>query len=1653
MHSHIFSRVAGLISSILLMVSVLAAEGATIVWINPNGGNWSVPANWSPTMVPGAADTALIGVAGTYTVTQNVSATISGLVVGADATGVQTLLQASGAILTLNGSGVIHTNGQFNVVGGLSGTGNTTIEGNVTWSGGAIAGTMAVSVSSEGALHLAGTAVKTSNGAITNQGTMRWSGGTFRIVGPGVRNLAGGLFQIENDDLVDYLSGAPLFVNDGTIRKTGGAGTTTWEVSLINNGVIDVQTGAMSYAVGSVFNDGSQFLGAGVSRCASGMTFNGAIVSENLEISGAANVGGTNTFSGTVSWLGGTVATTCEMTVATDGTLLLGTTGTKILNGRLNNAGTTRWTGGIFRIIGRVQNLAGGLFQIESNDLVDFTAGTPLFVNDGIIRKTAGAGTTTWEVSLHNNGVVDVQAGAMSYAVGSVFNNGTELLGAGINRCAAGVTFNGSIISENLELSGSASVAGNGSFSGTVSWLGGTIASGATLTIASGATLLLDGVADKTVNGTLINAGTMRWRGTGNLRMSGAIQNPGLFEIENNQVVEYASLSPLVVNSGTIRKTAGGGITTWGVSLRNSGVVDVQLGAMSYADGSMFSDGSQLLGAGINRCAVGTIAFNGNIFSENLEFSGTVSVSGTHTFSGTVSWLGGTLATAGQMTVATNSTLLLGTAGVKTVNGTLINAGTVRWNGGPFRIVGQVRNLAGSLFQIVTHDLVDYVSGSPLFLNDGTIRKTTGGGTNNWEVSLINSGVVDVQAGVMSYAVGSVFNNGSQLLGAGTNRCAAGVTFNGQIASENLEFSGTVTVSGTNSFSGTVNWLAGTFGTSSEVTVANDCTLLLGTTGTKILNGRLINGGTTRWTGGIFRIIGRVQNLVGGLFQIESNDLVDYLSGAPLFVNEGLVRKTAGGGTTTWEVSLINSGVVDVQVGAMSLAAGSTFNSGTRFTGAGVTTLNSGTVTLSGDIFSENLQLNGATVGGTGTFTGSLDWLSGTLAGSLNLNIPLTGVLRLRGVGLKTINGSVTNAGTVLWEDTGNLRLVGSLHNLASGLFEARNNQLVDYSSLAPEFVNEGLFRKTNSVGTTTFEVRMLNYGTIETASGTLILPGGSVFNSGTRFLGNGVTVLNAGTVTLDGDIFSENLQLNGATVNGSGSFTGSLDWLSGTLAGSLNLNIPLTGVLRLRGTGSKTINGTVTNAGAIFWEGTGNLRLVGSLHNLASGLFEARNDQLVDYLSGFPEFVNEGLFRKTNSVGTTTFEVRMLNLGIIDTATGTLVLPGGSVFNSGTRFTGSGVATLNAGTVTVNGDIFSENLQLAGATVTGAGSLVGSLDWLSGTLQAALDLTIPTNGTLRLRSIGLKTINGSVTNSGSIQWEGTGDLRLIGVLHNLASGVFEARNDELIDFLSGTPVLINQGIFRKAAGTNATTSEIFFRNLGGTVEVNSGTLSLSSGMTNWAGHVILGSGRLQLPANAIFRVNGGSLQGYGTMLAHVVNNNLVAASGSNGVLTISGNYTQAVTGTLSVGLGGLDPGTNHSWMRITGRASLDGTLDVALAEGFLPAISNTFQIATWTVNSGMFKCYNGLLLLGEGRRLVPEYHPGNLTLNTVEATEPQSVRLLSYLLPNDQVLICWPSEFLGHTLQSTTNLIGAGWTDFTNAHRVFLDPGGVEKYFRTIAP
>ena len=128
--------------ALALLFSPLApSPAATITWTNPVSGGWNTAANWNPNAVPGIPDTAVITNTGNYTVTLDISPTVTGLILGASSGVTTQTLAMNGQTFTLNGPCTINSRGLFSLGSGtLSGGTTSSIGGIITWVGMALLG-------------------------------------------------------------------------------------------------------------------------------------------------------------------------------------------------------------------------------------------------------------------------------------------------------------------------------------------------------------------------------------------------------------------------------------------------------------------------------------------------------------------------------------------------------------------------------------------------------------------------------------------------------------------------------------------------------------------------------------------------------------------------------------------------------------------------------------------------------------------------------------------------------------------------------------------------------------------------------------------------------------------------------------------------------------------------------------------------------------------------------------------------------------------------------------------------------------------------------------------------------------------------------------------------------------------------------------------------------------------------------------------------------------------------------------------------------------------------------------------------------------------------------------------------------------------------
>jgi hypothetical protein len=177
---------------------------------------------------------------------------------GTAVTGAGTLRLVSGGILNI--SGTVSAPNVAQTGGTLTGDGHLRVTGQFQWSGGSMLGAGSTDIAAGATLAIVGPGAKGDLRNLNNSGTVTWSGaGTLSVGGAVIDNLPGGVWDIQADATCDTAgpSTTATFRNEGTLRKSAGAGTAAFQASstgsslmLANSGTVDVRSGTLRLACG-----------------------------------------------------------------------------------------------------------------------------------------------------------------------------------------------------------------------------------------------------------------------------------------------------------------------------------------------------------------------------------------------------------------------------------------------------------------------------------------------------------------------------------------------------------------------------------------------------------------------------------------------------------------------------------------------------------------------------------------------------------------------------------------------------------------------------------------------------------------------------------------------------------------------------------------------------------------------------------------------------------------------------------------------------------------------------------------------------------------------------------------------------------------------------------------------------------------------------------------------------------------------------------------------------------------------------------------------------------------------------------------------------------------------------------------------------------
>ncbi len=468
--------------------------------------------------------------------------------------------------------------------------------------------------------------------------------------------------------------------------------------------------------------------------------------------------------------------------------------------------------------------------------------------------------------------------------------------------------------------------------------------------------------------------------------------------------------------------------------------------------------------------------------------------------------------------------------------------------------------------------------------------------------------------------------------------------------------------------------------------------------------------------------------------------------------------------------------------------------------------------------------------------------------------------------------------------------------------------------------------------------------GTYDVTGGTFAAGGTLSFTAPITSVGTDLFLEQGAVVNLPGQsLVLSTLEDYGSTLNGGSgggaslTVTGSMTWINGMVTGFGSLDISNGATLDL-GNGNnsiETVSGVeLDNAGTAVLASVYNSAGIAldngaGIDNQGTGSFSFASNATIYSDGSATYFTNEGNLTQPAGATNTSF----IQAAFTQTGTGSTLVQGG-----GLQFSGGG---------TVDG------------TMTGdAGT---NLEFEGSSFSFAATSAITSAGEVTFAYCPAVTVGGT---------------------YDVTGGTFAAGGT--LSFTApitsvGTDLFLEQGAVVNLPGQSLVLSTL--EDYGSTLNGGSaGGASLTvTGTMTLVGGAVSGFGSLDIPSG---------LSGTGTINANVTSAGQVipGGTGTAGTLTINGNYTQTATGNLDINIGGTTAGSQYGQLAVSGTATLGGTINVGLINGFQPAFGTSFQPLIFGASNGNFGFYNGLVL-GSQLALNPTLNPGNLTL----AAQPAS--------------------------------------------------------------
>ncbi len=1272
---------------------------ASFDWINPAGGDFATPANWSGNAVPGAGDTAVFNLANTYTVTGTgnvANIAITGGSVGLNGTFTTSALNVSGGAMTLaggtftlNGAGTIAGTNAFAFTGGtLNGTGTLTLNGSGTFSAGTIASGTTFNIGPSTTLTLDTNGVKLIVGTMNNAGIVNFTGNGFQLNPGTFNNQSGAVFDLQANNSLSLFTGATFNNQAGAVlKKSGGTGTSNLFGNVVNNGTIRSETGTMR-SMALTIGDGATFTQAGglislenLTTLATNATFstNGARV--NGQILGGP---GTLASGSTLEYFGGVLNDNVTLNISSGAQLLITGGVNKDIRGTINNAGATIYSGTALRFTpgtpSLFNNQIGATFDIQGDGGIQTTGGGS-FNNAGAFGKSAGTAASVIDVPFTNSGLL-----VTPFAGGSFlqFNGSFSQTSTGTTTFAIGGTTPGNGFSQ-LQFG-----------SGSTPSLAGT----ATVVLANGFTPTAGQTFDlMTFTARSGGFGTVNLPPSGGgISFSSAFQ-PTSFRVSiNSTLPSITSFTPTtgpvgtsvtitgtnftgttavafngtsattfnVVNDTTITATVPTGATTGTISVTNAngtGTSATSFTVIQPPTVTAFTPTSGPVGTsvtitGTNFTGATAVAFNGTsatTFTVVNDTTITATVpSGATTGTISVTTVAGTGTSSGSFTViqpptVTAFTPTSGPVGTSvTITGTNFTGATaVAFNGTP-----------ATTFTVV---------------NDTTITATVPAGATTGPISattVAGTGTSAANFTVLQPPTVTAFTPTSGGIGVPVTITGSGFT-----GATTVTFHLTPTTAFTVVNDTTITTTVPAGATTGPIFVTT-----AGGTGASAASFTVITGfdwinpsggsftDASNWSGGI--VPGPMDTANFNLAAVYTVTGTGNVAGISQTDGNVTFNGTFTTGTFTdggASIALTNLGTLNVSgfgtVNHLFINNGGTLTIGNTFTVNGRLDMPGGTVQGTGDLLiNGTFDWQGGTVSGSGTLIAN--GISGIGGAVININGPANHALFRNLVSSPTpgITAAVIDASANLTFGTGVSITNGGeyfvdVEKTYPATVTFNNTNRVNKVVGTGTFEFSGPFNNGGQVAVHTGEVRFTGGGTqisgngvrySALANGTITFAGGS-FTLGPGDVAGGqpgglVRITGATAITLASDfVIGDPTRLEtGATITGPGSLividTGTLDWRGGTIGGET-------------GSGNLVIN---NGGGQLLLNGPDPKELLRTLLNDGLVLW---NDGTIQgsTTTFFPTIQNRstGIFRVQNDGDTVVFNGNFINQGLFEKPSG----------------------------------------------------------------------------------------------------------------------------------------------------------------------------------------------------------------------------------------------------------------------------------------------------------------------------------------------------------------------------------------------------------------